>query len=128
MRVIGAVMKRQPVAGALFQQELLLVRIGLAVYREAVKFARAPRNLFKHHVQAIRWRWLRWLCAEDRVVPIRLRWRHPLRSAVPVCILDDDAQPALAHWVFRRAEDPNAGLVHFYPGIDALPRTQHQDI
>ena len=43
MRIVGAVMKRQPVARALFEQKLLVVGIGFAVHREAVEFAGAAR-------------------------------------------------------------------------------------
>ena len=46
MRIVGAVMKRQPVARALFEHKLLVVWVGLAVYGEAVEFAGATRNLF----------------------------------------------------------------------------------
>src|SRR3984893_8278190 len=59
MRIVSAVMKRQPVARTLFEQKLLVVGIGFAVYVEAVEFAGAARHLFKHHVQSLGGRRLR---------------------------------------------------------------------
>jgi len=41
-------------------------------------------------------------------------------------VFDHDAQAAFAHRVLRRAQDPNPGLIHRHPGINALSRTQHQ--
>ncbi len=128
MRIVGAVVKRQPVARALFEQKLLLVRIGFAVHGEAVEFARAARHFFKHHVQFFGGRGLRGRLAEDRIVPTGFRRRRPLRRAVLIGVFDDNAQAAFAHRVLGRAHDPDAGLVHLHPGIDALARTQHQHV
>src|SRR5437879_11373021 len=48
MRIVGAVMKRQPVASALLEEKFLVVRVGFAVDRETVEFAGAARYFFKH--------------------------------------------------------------------------------
>ena len=128
MGIVGAVMERQAVARALLEQKFLVVRIGLAVDREGVEFARAARHFFKQHVQLLRGRGGRPRLAEDGVVPTGFRRRRPLRRAVLIGVLDDDAQAAFAHRILRRAHDPDAGLIHFHPSIDPLARTQYQNV
>ncbi len=54
--------------------------------------------------------------------------RHPLRRAVLIGVFDHNAQAALANRILRRAQDPNAGLVHLHDRVDALTRTQHQNV
>src|ERR1017187_1091137 len=128
MRVVGAVVKREPIARALFKHELLLVRIRLTVYGEAVEFACAARDFFKQHVEALSGRGLCGRLAEDGVVPGGFGRRDPLRSTALICVFDHDAKAAFTHRIFRRTEDPDAGLFHLDPGIDALAGTEHQNI
>src|SRR5580700_675140 len=97
MRIIGAVMKCQPVARALFEQKLPVMRIGFAVYRETVEFAGAARHLFKHHVQSLGRRRLRRRLAEEGIVPNGFRRWRPLWSAVLIGVFYDNAQSAFAH-------------------------------
>src|SRR5579872_836977 len=91
--VVGAVVEGQAVTGALLDGKLLLVRVGLAVHGEHVEAACSAWHLFKHHVELFGWRGLRrWRFAEDRIVPTGLGRRRPLRSAVLVGVLDDNAE------------------------------------
>ena len=45
-----------------------------------------------------------------------------------VRVLDDEAEAEIANVVLRRAEDPNAGLVHVDEGIDALTGAEQKRI
>ena len=127
MRIVGAVAKDEPVARALLEHELLIVRIRLAVDREAVELARAARHLFEHHVDGLQRGSRRGLdarLAEDGVVPRRFCRRDPLRLPPLVRVFDDDAQAAVADVVFGRAQDPDARLVHLHVRIDAFARAR----
>src|SRR3981081_4707117 len=97
MRIVGSIAEDEAVARALLEHELLVVRIRLAVDREAVELAHAPRHFFEHHVDGWKRRIRRRLharLAEDGVIPGWLRRRDPLRLPPLVRVIDDGPQPA----------------------------------
>src|SRR6516162_2203011 len=107
MRVIGSVMECQPITRALFEHELLVVRIRLAVHREAVEFTRSARYFFKYHVQLFYRCRLGRSLPEDGVIPTELRRRGPLRRAALIRVFDHNAQAALADRILGSAHDPD---------------------
>src|SRR4029077_12272116 len=93
--VVGTVVKRQPVTRALFEYKLLIVRIGFAVYCEAIELTGTARYLFKNHLDFFRGCRLRWRLAEPSIVPERRgRWR-PLGGAALIGVFDDNTQTSL---------------------------------
>src|ERR1700730_1488883 len=99
MRIVRSIAEDEAIARALLEHELLIVRIGLAVDREAVELAHAPRHFFEHHVDGLKRRIRRGLharFAEDGVIPGWLRRRAPLGLSPLVRVFDDDAEPAVA--------------------------------
>src|ERR1035438_3457958 len=92
MRIIGPIVKRQPVSHTLLEQKLPGVRIRFSVNSEAVKFARAARHLFKHHVQSVGRRRFRWRLAENCIVPNRFWGWFPIGSPTLIGILNHNTQ------------------------------------
>ncbi len=132
MGIVGAVAEDQPIARPCLQHEFLLVRIGLAVDRGQVELAGAAREFFRTPCSMV--------CSGAAGAPLRPHGRracNPRRlpgcgthcgCAMLVGVLDHDAEAGLADGVIGRAQDPDAGLVHFDVGVDALAGAERQHL
>src|SRR5580700_9934223 len=134
MCVVSSVAHHEAVAYALLEDKLALVRIRFAIDQKQIEFSCAARNLFKDHLDGLLRGWAGHsraaggAVAEEGVVPGVLGWIDPLRLLVLACVLDHNAETGLAHGLFCAAENPDAGMIHFDFGIDALAGAEENGI
>src|SRR6185312_14746568 len=129
MGVVGAVAHDKPVARALLEDELALVRVRFSVYEPRVELAHAAGDLFKDKLDGL----LRSgrdgiRGAEDGVIPGCFGRVNPLRTAVLTGVFHYHTEAGVANHLLSRTEHPDTGKVHLDDDIDAFARAEEDGI
>ena len=99
VRIVTAIVKHQPVAASLVEDEFPLMRIFLAVDEPMVDPMRPARHFFKDHVDGLVRGRMRRGVAKDRVIPARLLRRKPLRALLLIGVLHHDTHAGLTRHI-----------------------------